>query len=713
MQSGPVRESHREKVPTLKVPFNPFTDVVHTTSGGSAPGGEDGGGSAPAPSSAVARSVTKKEAAGNPDAQAALDKEWDRLRKIRTWEEDKVREWKDVEREAKASRTTIHVGRLFAICVEKNAELPIGNPERKFKGRVVFDGSFVRDQDKQVALFQELSSCPATMEASKAADIYGLVPGHSVQQADARQAYTQSTLGGTPTWVRLPREAWPASWHKMSDPVCPLRLSLYGHPDSGGYWERHCEQHLVSQGFTPTKPWRSCFFHPDLKVFLVVYVDDFKMSGPTGNLTKAWELVRGKGKETAGIDMDDPTGVDRYLGCRHKLRTEYITWQGLDPTTMKGIETPADPGSAAREAQALEAAPSPKGDGGSAPVSGGRTRVEVMEYDMSEFFGSCVSLYADLTRTDPSKYPRVPTPFAAENVHKEDGLGGPKGAVAPPAEEALAALLHLDPASGGGSAPAVDAAAGVTSAEVGIPPTEPAGLLQPISAKVLMKILYGARMARFDLLRAVCGLASCVTKWTEQCDVDLYHLVCYINSTLDFKQVSWVGDSVSDLSLRLYADADLAGDPRTQRSTTGVTSFVVGPRSRACLSATSRRQTAVSHSTCESEIVAADEALRVHGLPAQALWDVLLGHPARVEFREDNDAVVKVCKSGGSMKLMHMNRTHRVDAAFVADCFDDERGVNLRYTKTDDQAADICTKRFYDSARWLDLLYLVSIVTTA
>ncbi len=60
---------------------------------------------------------------------------------------------------------------------------------------------------------------------------------------------------------------------------------------------------------------------------------------------------------------------------------------------------------------------------------------------------------------------------------------------------------------------------------------------------------------------------------------------------------------------------------------------------------------------------------------------------------------------------MHMNRTHRVDAAFVADCFDDERGVNLRYTKTDDQAADICTKRFYDSEKWLSLLYLVSIVT--
>ena len=32
--------------------------------------------------------------------------------------------------------------------------------------------------------------------------------------------------------------------------------------------------------------------------------------------------------------------------------------------------------------------------------------------------------------------------------------------------------------------------------------------LQPYAAKVLMKILYVARYARFDLLRAVCSLAQ-------------------------------------------------------------------------------------------------------------------------------------------------------------------------------------------------------------
>ena len=30
----------------------------------------------------------------------------------------------------------------------------------------------------------------------------------------------------------------------LHDPVCRLVLSLYGHPDAGGYWEKHCDQVL-------------------------------------------------------------------------------------------------------------------------------------------------------------------------------------------------------------------------------------------------------------------------------------------------------------------------------------------------------------------------------------------------------------------------------------------------------------------------------------
>ena len=131
-------------------------------------------------------------------ALAALKKEWDRLRAIGTWDESKVREWKDVRLEADRSGQDVHIAPIFDICVEKNSELAEDNPQRKYKGRVVLGGNNVKDQNWEAAMFQEMSSCPTTMEAAKAADCYGLMPGNDVMQADADMAYTQALLGGTP-----------------------------------------------------------------------------------------------------------------------------------------------------------------------------------------------------------------------------------------------------------------------------------------------------------------------------------------------------------------------------------------------------------------------------------------------------------------------------------------------------------------------------------
>ena len=52
---------------------------------------------------------------------------------------------------------------------------------------------------------------------------------------------------------------------------------------------------------------------------------------------------------------------------------------------------------------------------------------------------------------------------------------------------------------------------------------------QPIAARILTKILYAARMARFDLLRPTCYLAKKITKLTSWCDRALHRLSCYIH----------------------------------------------------------------------------------------------------------------------------------------------------------------------------------------
>ena len=198
---------------------------------------------------------------------------------------------------------TALVGRIFDICVEKNSELPESDPNRKFKGRVVFEGCHVKDEGNIYwAIFSEITSCPATMEAGKAADAFGLLPGHEIQVADGESAYTQAKLGGPATWVRLPKERWLPEWHgKYHDPVVRLVLALYGHPDASGFWEQHCEKALRSVGFEQCPDWKSVFRHPKLNLMLVVYVDDFKLSGPKANLAQGWSLMASK------IKLDPPS----------------------------------------------------------------------------------------------------------------------------------------------------------------------------------------------------------------------------------------------------------------------------------------------------------------------------------------------------------------------------------------------------------------------
>ena len=117
----------------------------------------------------VARTVNKAEIAAVPKAKAAMKVEWDRLRKKHVWNESVVREWDDVADEARVAGKVANLGYLFGICVEKNSEQPEGHPSRKFKGRVVFQGNRVVDQNWQRAIFEDLGNSPATMDASRAA----------------------------------------------------------------------------------------------------------------------------------------------------------------------------------------------------------------------------------------------------------------------------------------------------------------------------------------------------------------------------------------------------------------------------------------------------------------------------------------------------------------------------------------------------------------
>ena len=161
-----------------------------------------------------------------------------------------------------------------------------------------------------------------------------------------------------------------------------------------------------------------------------------------------------------------------------------------------------------------------------------------------------------------------------------------------------------------------------------------------------MKIMYIARFARPDLLRAVGALTTMITKWDELCDRKLYRIIKYMNGTAAWRQIGFIGDGPDELELGLFSDADFAGDHAGMRSTSGIFLALYGPHSFFPLRGQGTKQTAVSHSAAEAEIVAADHAIRMAGLPAMPLWERLLDRPLALDVYQDNQATARIMSTG-------------------------------------------------------------------
>ena len=85
-------------------------------------------------------------------------------------------------------------------------------------------------------------------------------------------------------------------------------------------------------------------------------MDDFKLSGPTGNLPEGWRLIQEPSpKVPKGIELDPPTKVGRYLGCEHRVSEKWIDWQGENPTVLDP-PPPKQPKNAAPDAAPSELA---------------------------------------------------------------------------------------------------------------------------------------------------------------------------------------------------------------------------------------------------------------------------------------------------------------------------------------------------------------------
>ena len=126
--------------------------------------------------------------------------------------------------------------------------------------------------------------------------------------------------------------------------------------------------------------------------------------------------------------------------------------------------------------------------------------------------------------------------------------------------------------------------------------------MKSAAAMMLMTLLYPARLARFDLLKAIGFLAKCITRWDAMCDARLHELMCYIKSTLSDRMIGFVGDHPKDLSLHIFCDADFAGCPYTLRSTDGVHADIQGANTRFPWAGASKKQSLTAQSTPEAEL---------------------------------------------------------------------------------------------------------------
>ena len=285
------------------------------------------------------------------------------------------------------------------------------------------------------------------------------------------------------------------------------------------------------------------------------------------------------------------------------------------------------------------------------------------------------------------------------------------------------------------------------------------GELSQVCSQIVLKCLYLARIRRPDILWSVNKLARSITKLTKACDKRLNRLISKIYHTCEYKQYCHVGNTAKQCRLGLFQDSDFAGDLEDSKSTSEGKLCILGSHTFVPISWMCKKQTAVSHSSTESEVISLDTGLRLDGLLALELWDLMvlvLGNTFQIPDRsgqnvvncdkshrsnkrsqgminvlnnvdcvhsnvkfshqeallyvfEDNEAVIKMIIKGRSPTMRHVSRTHRVALDWLFDRINLDRKIQIKYIDTKNQLADILTKENFTRDEWNHLLCLFNI----
>ena len=272
---------------------------------------------------------------------------------------------------------------------------------------------------------------------------------------------------------------------------------------------------------------------------------------------------------------------------------------------------------------------------------------------------------------------------------------------------------------------------------------------------IVLKYLYLAHIGRPDILWSVNKLARSITKWTKACDKRLSRWISCIHHTSEHKQYYHAVNTVKQCRLGLFRDSYFAGDLEDSKSTSGGTLCIYGSHTFVPISWMCKKETSVSHSSTESDIISSDAGLRMDGIPALDLWDLIvtvlhgktnqsklvrrnlfttltrksipgkfddLNHvdfvssnanssrqEASLYIFKNNEAVIKMIIKVRSPTMRYVSRTHRVALAWLFDRINLDPRIQIKYIDTKNQLADILTKGNFTRDEWNHLLCLFNI----
>ena len=142
---------------------------------------------------------------------------------------------------------------------------------------------------------------------------------------------------------------------------------------------------------------------------------------------------------------------------------------------------------------------------------------------MERFAKDCVNVFCELSGYAKDKVGTAPTPFLDE---ANDPLLVLEEPVSSPPQGGTAGKGKNTPPPQGGAVNAVGTGS---------------GKLSNIADRVLMEIMYIARLARQDLLRVVGALTTMITRWGEMCDRKLFRIIKYMNGSAQWRHIGFIG----------------------------------------------------------------------------------------------------------------------------------------------------------------------------